>query len=237
MASLVILVGLSYFLFGDGGASGPSQVALTVATMIAVLVAWRRGHSLARSMRRRWTASAPASARSSFCFAVGALIGTWAMSGTLVAMVYYGIQILSPNYFYLTTAVVCAVISSWIGSSWTTAGTIGVGFMGIAVNMGLDPAITAAAIISGAYFGDTTSPLSDSTNLASGTAGVGLYQHIRETALSSVDRAARCRWCCSGGWASPATSMRPTRSSPSANSSPPRRCCSCRWCWWRRWRC
>ena len=185
VASLVILVGLSYFLFGDGGASGPSQVALTVATMIAVLVAWRRGHSLAALNKAAVDSVSSGIGAIFILLAVGALIGTWAMSGTLVAMVYYGIQILSPNYFYLTTAIVCAVISSSIGSSWTTAGTIGVGFMGIAANMGLDPAITAAAIISGAYFGDTTSPLSDSTNLASGTVGVGLYQHIRETALTS----------------------------------------------------
>lgn len=185
VASLVILVGLSYFLFGDGGAGGPSQVALTVATMIATFIAWRRGHSLA-SLNAAAVESVSSGLGAIFIlFAVGALIGTWAMSGTLVAMVYYGLQILSPNYFYLTTAIVCAVISSSIGSSWTTAGTIGVGFMGIAVNMGLDPAITAAAIISGAYFGDTTSPLSDSTNLASGTAGVGLYEHIRETLLTS----------------------------------------------------
>jgi NhaC family Na+:H+ antiporter len=185
VASLIVLVGLSYFLFGDAGTSGPSQVALTVATLIATAVAWRRGHSLAALNAAAVESVSSGIGAIFILFAVGALIGTWAMSGTLVAMVYYGIQILSPNYFYLTTAVVCAVISSSIGSSWTTAGTIGVGFMGIAVNMGLDPAITAAAIISGAYFGDTTSPLSDSTNLASGTAGVGLYQHIRETALTS----------------------------------------------------
>lgn len=185
VASLVVLVGLSFFLFGDGGAAGPSQVALIMATMIAVFVAWRRGHSLS-SLNAAAVESVSSGIGAIFILlAVGALIGTWAMSGTLVAMVYYGIQILSPNYFYLTTAIICAVIASSIGSSWTTAGTIGVGFMGIAANMGLDPAITAAAIISGAYFGDTTSPLSDSTNLASGTVGVGLYQHIRETALSS----------------------------------------------------
>ncbi|MCA3554413.1 Na+/H+ antiporter NhaC family protein [Aestuariivirga sp.] len=185
VASLIVLVSLSYGLFGDAGMSGPSQVALTVATLIAAFVAWRNGHSLA-SVNAAAVESVSSGIGAVFIlFAVGALIGAWAMSGTLVAMVYFGIQLLSPNYFYLTTAIVCAVISSSIGSSWTTAGTIGVGFMGIAANMGLDPAITAAAIISGAYFGDTTSPLSDSTNLASGTVGVGLYEHIRETALSS----------------------------------------------------
>ncbi len=118
--------------------------------------------------------------------AVGSLIGTWAMSGTLVAMVYYGLQILSPNFFYMTTALICAFVSASIGSSWTVVGTIGIGFMGISQNMGLDPAITAGAIISGAYFGDTTSPLSDSANLAAAAGGVDLYQHIRETFITSA---------------------------------------------------
>jgi NhaC family Na+:H+ antiporter len=186
VAALVILVGLSYYLFGDAGAAGPNQVAMIAATMIGVFVAWRRGHSL-QSLNVAAVQSVSSGIGAIFIlFAVGALIGTWAMSGTLVAMVYYGLQILNPNYFYFTTAIVCAVIASCIGSSWTTAGTIGIGFMGIALNMGLDPAVTAAAIISGAYFGDTTSPLSDSTNLASGTAGVGLYEHIRETVFSSA---------------------------------------------------
>jgi NhaC family Na+:H+ antiporter len=185
IAGLVILVGLSFFLFGDAGAGGPNQVALVMATMIAVFVAWRRGHTL-ESLNAAAVASVSSGIGAIFIlFAVGALIGTWAMSGTLVAMVYYGLQILSPNYFYVTATLVCAIVSASIGSSWTTAGTIGVGFMGISVNMGLDPGITAAAVISGAYFGDTTSPLSDSANLASGTAGVGLYQHIRETLFSS----------------------------------------------------
>jgi NhaC family Na+:H+ antiporter len=185
IASLVILVGLAFYLFGDAGASGPNQVALVLATMVAVFIASRRGHSL-QSLHAAAAQSVSSGIGAIFIlFAVGALIGTWAMSGTLVAMVYYGLHILSPNYFFVTTAIVCAVVSSSIGSSWTTAGTIGVGFMGIAANMGLDPAITAAAIISGAYFGDTTSPLSDSTNLAAGTVGVDLYDHIRETTISS----------------------------------------------------
>ena len=78
--------------------------------------------------------------------AVGALIGTWAMSGTLVAMVYYGLKLLNPNYFYVTTVLICAVVSASIGSSWTVVGTIGVGFMGIAVNMGLNLCIVVPAV-------------------------------------------------------------------------------------------
>jgi NhaC family Na+:H+ antiporter len=186
VASLVLLVALSYFLFGDGGAGGPNQVALTVATMIAVFVGWRRGHSL-DLLREAAIASVGSGIGAIFILlAVGALIGTWALSGTLVGMVYYGLQLLSPNYFYLTTCAICAVVSFSIGSSWTTVGTIGVGLMGIALNMDLSPAITAGAVISGAYLGDTTSPLSDSANLAAAAGGVDLYRHIRETALTSL---------------------------------------------------
>ena len=108
------------------------------------------------------------------------------MSGTLVAMVYYGLQLLSPNYFFVTACAICAIVAASIGSSWTVVGTIGIGFMGIAANMGLNPAIAAGAIISGAYFGDKSSPLSDSANLAAAAAGVDLYQHIRETLLTST---------------------------------------------------
>ena len=186
VACLILLVALSYYLFGDAGAAGPNQVALVVATMVAVFIAWRRGHSLA-SLGEAASASVSTGIGAIFIlFAVGALIGTWAMSGTLVAMVYYGLQLLNPNYFYLTACAICAIVSASIGSSWTVVGTIGIGFMGIAANMGLAPAIAAGAVISGAYFGDKSSPLSDSANLAAAAAGVGLYEHIRETLLTSV---------------------------------------------------
>lgn len=185
VAALILLVALSYFLFGDKGAGGPNQVALVVATMIAVFIAWRRGHKLA-DLQAAAVASVGSGIGAIFILlAVGSLIGAWAMSGTLIAMVYYGLQLLSPNYFYVTATVICAVIAASIGSSWTVVGTIGIGLMGIALNMDLNPGIAAAAIISGAYFGDTTSPLSDSSNLAAAAAGVDLYQHVRETALTS----------------------------------------------------
>jgi NhaC family Na+:H+ antiporter len=186
IAGLILLVALSFYLFGDAGASGPNQVALTVAAMIAVFIGWRRGHSL-DSLREAAVASVGSGIGAMFIlFAVGALIGTWALSGTLIAMVYYGLQILNPNYFYATACAIAAIVSFSIGSSWTTVGTIGVGLMGIALNMDLSPAITAGAVISGAYLGDTTSPLSDSANLAAAAGGVDLYKHIRETALTSV---------------------------------------------------
>ena len=185
VASLIVLVALSYFLFGDAGAGGPNQVALVVATMIAVFIGWRRGHSL-ESLGESATKSVSTGIGAIFIlFAVGALIGTWAMSGTLIAMVYYGLHLLSPNYFYVTACAISAIVAISIGSSWTVVGTIGIGFMGIAANMGLNPAIAAGAIISGAYFGDTCSPLSDSANLAAAASGVDLYPHLRETLLTS----------------------------------------------------
>jgi Na+:H+ antiporter, NhaC family len=185
VAGLVVLIAISFYLFGDAGASGPNQVALTVATMIAVFIGWRRGHSL-DALREAAVASVGSGVGAIFILlAVGSLIGTWAMSGTLVAMVYYGLKLLSPNFFYMTTAIICGVVSASIGSSWTVVGTIGIGLMGIAQNMGLSPAVTAGAVISGAYLGDTTSPLSDSANLAAAAAGVDLYDHIRETFVTS----------------------------------------------------
>ncbi|MBL8883809.1 MAG: Na+/H+ antiporter NhaC [Hyphomicrobium sp.] len=185
IAALMILVAASYYLFGDMSISGPTQVALVLAAMIGVLVGRRCGHTL-----EELNAAAVASVSSGIgaifiLFAVGALIGTWAMSGTLVAMVYYGLQLLSPNYFYATAALMTAVVSASIGTSWTTVGTVGIGLMGISQSMGLDPAITAGAVISGAYFGDTSSPVSDTANLAAGVTGTKLYHHLFETALIS----------------------------------------------------
>lgn len=184
--ALILLVGLSYFLFGDEGAKGPNQIALVLASMVALVIGRRAGYTL-RELSNAAAASVSTGIGAIFIlFAVGALIGAWALSGTLLAMVYYGLQLLNPSYFYVSATLACAVISAAIGSSWTVAGTVGIGLMGISANMGLDPGITAAAVISGAYFGDTTSPLSDSANLAAGAAGAELYPHLRETALTSA---------------------------------------------------
>jgi NhaC family Na+:H+ antiporter len=186
VVSLIVLVGLSFFLFGEAGAGGPNQVGLVVASMIAVFIGWRRGHSLASLGEAAVTSVSTGIGAIFILFAVGALIGTWALSGTLVAMVYYGLRLLSPNYFYVTAVAICGFVSLCIGSSWTVVGTIGIGLMGIAQGMGLNPAIAAGAIISGAYFGDKSSPLSDSANLAAAVSGVDLYRHLRETFLTSI---------------------------------------------------
>lgn len=186
VAALVGLLGLSFFLFGEAAAGGANQVALVFCSIVAVYVGWRHGYSVAE-LRDAAVASVNTGLTAIFILlAVGALIGTWALSGTLVAMVYYGLKLLSPDYFYMTACLICAVIAVSIGSSWTVAGTVGIGLMGVAGKMGLDPAITAGAVISGAYFGDKSSPLSDTANLACAAAGSNLYDHVRETLWTSV---------------------------------------------------
>jgi NhaC family Na+:H+ antiporter len=186
IVALVVLVGLSYFLFGDAGAKGPNQVALVLAGMIALLIGRRAGYTLDQ-LREAAIASVGTGVGAIFIlFAVGALTGAWAMSGTLMAMVYYGLRVLSPNYFYMTTALICGIVAFSIGSSWTVAATIGIGLVGIAMNMELSPAVTAGAVISGSYFGDKSSPLSDTANLAAAVGGADLYQHLREVLWTSI---------------------------------------------------
>ncbi|HEY8362120.1 MAG TPA: Na+/H+ antiporter NhaC [Tissierellaceae bacterium] len=110
---------------------------------------------------------------------IGTLIGTWILSGTVPAMIYYGLKILSPSIFLVATMIICSIVSIATGSSWTTAGTIGVALMGVGQGLGIPAPIIAGCIISGAYFGDKISPLSDTTNLAPAMAGCTLFEHIR----------------------------------------------------------
>src|SRR3712207_538070 len=118
--------------------------------------------------------------------AVGALIGTWNLSGTIPTLVYYGIQVLSPSWFYAATAIICGLVALSIGSSWTTAATIGVGLVGIASLLDVSVAITAGAVISGAYLGDKTSPLSETTILTAQMVGVDPREHIKRQVWTSV---------------------------------------------------
>lgn len=186
---LVVLAGLiasAVALFGLGATEGPLQVALILSAMVTTGILLKNGHS--------WEAIAEAGRKGVssvvgaifILFAVGALIGTWNMSGTIPTMVYYGIQLISANWFYMATAVICGAISLGIGSSWTTAGTIGVGLVGLATLIGLSPAITAGAVVSGAYLGDKLSPLSETTILAAQLTGSDVYAHLRAQVWTSV---------------------------------------------------
>jgi NhaC family Na+:H+ antiporter len=165
---------------------GPNQVALTLAATLAAGLAWKNGHAWDNVRKAVVDGIASALPAIFILFAVGALIGTWAMSGTLVAMVYYALGVLSPSYFYLSACAVCALVAVSIGSSWTVVATIGLGLMGVAAEMDLSPAVTAGAVISGAYFGDKASPLSDTVNLAAAAAGAQLFDHIRASLVTSI---------------------------------------------------
>jgi NhaC family Na+:H+ antiporter len=186
VAALIMFLATSYLLYGDKASQGPNQVALGFCALIASGIAVKNG--MPWSGIRQATVDGVAAGLSAIfiLLAVGSLIGTWALSSTIVTMVYYGLEVLSPHYFYASTALICAVIAVGIGSSWTVAGTIGIGLIGVATNMGLSPAITAGAVISGAYFGDKASPLSDTVNLAVASAGSDLFEHTRESLWTSV---------------------------------------------------
>jgi NhaC family Na+:H+ antiporter len=186
IGALIGLLALSFILFGDEAALGPNQVALLFCGIVAAGIAYKNGMRWEGIRQSAIDGIATGIPAMMILLAVGALIGTWALSGTIVAMVYYGLQILSPNYFYATTAIICAIVGFSIGSSWTVAGTLGIGLMGVAASMNLSPEITAGAVISGAYFGDKASPLSDTANLAAAVAGSEIYAHIRESLLTSV---------------------------------------------------
>lgn len=183
---LIALIGGSVYLFGLGAIDGPTQVGLILSTMVAAIIILKNGHPWSAIAASGGRAVASIVSAIFILLAVGALIGTWNMAGTIPTLVHYGIQLLQPNWFYPASALICAVVSVGIGSSWTTVGTIGVGLVGIASLVGVSPAITAGAVISGAYFGDKTSPLSETTLLSAQLAGADIYTHIRAQLWTSV---------------------------------------------------
>ncbi len=176
---LIALIGGSVLLFGLDAIDGPVQVALILSAMVAAIVALKNGNPWSEISASGGRAVASVTSAIFILLAVGALIGTWNMAGTIPTLVYYGIQILQPSWFYLASAMICGIVSMSIGSSWTTAGTIGVGLVGIATVLGVSPVVTAGAVISGAYFGDKTSPLSETTVLSAQLVGTDIYTHIR----------------------------------------------------------
>lgn len=179
---VVLLMGMlaaSVMLFGDESSSGPNQIALILGTAAALLVALRNGHnwqSLETGISRGISTSIGAIF---ILLIVGSVIGTWILAGIVPSMIYYGLLILTPSVFYAASCAICAVVSLATGSSWTTAGTIGIALIGVATAQDLHLGLSAGAIISGAYFGDKMSPLSDTTNLAPAVAGTDLFVHIR----------------------------------------------------------
>jgi len=183
---LIVLIGGSVYLFGEDAINGPAPVALVVCSMVAALIILKNGHPWEEIAASGGRAISSIVSAIFILLAVGALIGAWNMSGTIPTMVYYGIQVIEPNWFYVATAIVCGVVALSIGSSWTTVGTIGVGLVGISSILDISPAVTAGAAISGAYLGDKLSPLSETSILSAQLAGVDIYTHLRNQVWTSV---------------------------------------------------
>lgn len=185
---ILLLITLLTFnvLFFDDTLSGANQIALMLAAAVAGLISQQLG--------LRWTkirdkiVSTIGSAMPSILILllIGSLAGTWMISGVVPVMIYYGLDIISPKLFLFTAVVVSAIVSVATGSSWSTIATIGIALLGIGKAIGLNEAVVAGAIISGAYFGDKMSPLSDTTNLAPAMAGTDLFTHIRYMVYTTV---------------------------------------------------
>lgn len=178
VATLIFLLSFSVYLFGEDASYGPNQIALCIGAAVAALIGWKNGQTwdaIEDSIVSGVTVSLKPIL---ILFSVGLLIGSWILSGTVPTMIYYSLLILDPSIFYMASCIICALIALSIGSSWTVAGTVGIALIGAAGGMGLSPEITAGAIISGAYFGDKMSPLSETTNLAPAVAGTDLFTHI-----------------------------------------------------------
>lgn len=176
---LMLLLFLSVYLYGEDSSYGPNQIALMLAMGIAGSIGLRHGLHWSDIQQAMAHGVSMGTTAIFILLAVGSLIGTWILCGTVPTLIHYGLTLLHPSIFYAATCLVCAVVALSIGSSWTVAGTLGVALIGVAGGLGLSPAITAGAIISGAYFGDKMSPLSDTTNLAPAAAGSELFAHIR----------------------------------------------------------
>ncbi|MFN8379688.1 MAG: Na+/H+ antiporter NhaC [Anaerolineae bacterium] len=183
---LIALVILAQVLFDGESTTGPFQIALIICALFAGMIARKNGHELKDVGKHAVEGISSAMGAIFILLAVGALIGTWSMAGTTATLTYYGVKLLSPQWFYLACVIICGLISLSIGSSWTTVGTIGVALIAVSKVLELSPEITAGAIISGAYFGDKMSPLSDTTNLSPAIAGTDLYTHIRAMLWTTV---------------------------------------------------
>ena len=180
---IVILVVLLYFTIGSFGSdalSGASQVCLLIATaicaaigMIGYGIKWKDiEHAIVNNI-------AGVSSALIILLIIGALSAVWMLSGVVPTLIYYGVQLIHPSLFLASCCVICAIVSVMTGSSWTTIATIGIALMGIGKAQGFEEGWIAGAIISGAYFGDKVSPLSDTTILASAVTDTPLYTHIR----------------------------------------------------------
>ncbi|MGF7139982.1 Na+/H+ antiporter NhaC [Roseimarinus sediminis] len=182
---LIVLLTSNVFIFDDVLA-GPNQISLLLAASLGIVIAHRLGYQWEAINHRIIKTIGSAMPSMLILLLIGSLAGTWMISGVVPALVYYGLDIIHPKIFLVTAVVVSAIVSVVTGSSWSTIATIGIALLGIGKAMGFNEAVVAGAIISGAYFGDKMSPLSDTTNLAPAMAGTDLFTHIRYMAYTTV---------------------------------------------------
>lgn len=183
---LIILLAYNVFLYGDNSLGGANQLALLFAAAAASIVGIQFGakwKTILNGISNSISSTTPAII---ILLLIGALSGTWLLSGIVPAMIYYGLQILSPEFFLFATAIITAIVSLATGSSWSTIATIGIALVGIGQALGIPTGLIGGAIISGAYFGDKMSPLSDTTNLAPAMAGTDLFTHIRYMMYTTI---------------------------------------------------
>lgn len=187
VAVLIMLLAIVIALFGSDSLSGGSQIALILGMAVCVLISTVFYHVPWSAFEKQMTKTMGGIfVTLLILLSVGMLSGSWMISGVVPTLIYYGVQILSPRFFLVSACAICALISLLSGSSWTTIATIGVALLGIGQALGVNHAWTAGAIISGAYFGDKMSPLSDTTILASSAARVDIFKHIRYMMYTTV---------------------------------------------------
>ncbi|MBP2832852.1 Na+/H+ antiporter NhaC [Aquimarina sp. U1-2] len=186
---VVILVGMLFYnvyQFGDDALSGSNQFILLLGAAVAAIVGFFNKVPYTRMMEEVARNVKSTTGALLILLMVGSLAGTWLISGIIPTMIYYGLQILNPTIFLAACVIICAIISIATGSSWTTSATVGIALIGIGDTLGISLGMTAGAVISGAYFGDKLSPLSDTTNLAPAMAGGELFSHIKYMTYTTV---------------------------------------------------
>ena len=184
--ALVAMLAYNVFVFGDDALSGSNQFILLMGGAVAAIVGFFNKVSYDQMIDEVAENVRSTTGALLILLMVGALSGTWLVSCIIPAMIYYGLQILNPTIFLAACVVICAIISIATGSSWTTAATVGIALIGIGEALGISLGMTAGAVLSGAYFGDKMSPLSDTTNLAPAMAGGDLFSHIRYMTYTTV---------------------------------------------------
>jgi Na+:H+ antiporter, NhaC family len=186
IAVLILLLSTNVIIFGAAATDGPNQIAMVLAAGVGMLFSIKLGYNWTEIENSIVKSISSAMGAILILMVIGALSGTWLLSGIVPAMIYYGLKILNPTIFLFAACVVCCIVSLATGSSWSTVATVGIALLGIGKTLGISEPVVAGAIISGAYFGDKMSPLSDTTNLAPAMAGTDLFTHVRYMMYTTV---------------------------------------------------